>query len=675
MKSTILLIIGLILIQRYGLNQTPIDQIPLKSVGEMPTDLIAKYNYHSTELSQIPHLTVGQTKLEERSLVYDNLLNAGLITYGNDVHLLCKEILNDLLNVDPLSNESFNIYPFKSTFTGILNDQQSTIFVSTAFIAQCTKVEQLYFGIAHQLYLLRNKIEPSFMKLNRSLTNFDRFSLLSNYPKSSESAADNYAFQLCNQLKLNKSVSIQGIDVLRFAHLPFGEKVLPASYFNSQSFNIPSSYFEFSGYKFKKIETTEQDKIFIERKAPLKSQITSSDSLVPYKASPLFEQTQLLCRYQLIFDQLVENEPEKALYSIFLLEENATTNYTLDQLKAQAWLLIIQTLYHPSISQKKLRPAITDSENGRFLILLNRLTTNAKSTLALRLTTDLTLKYPEKKEFQFIRNQIIQNISEATYFPVGKFVKNTSSILKTEQGNNTDKYEDLEKLKGINDTTEFYLYGIPDIVSDSILLDQLKNGLNKNHSKINSMSLFKSNVFQFHKNSFNEKKSIKKTTLLRKVIEEQSQLAGVSTQLLQANSLTEEFNQMSFMSRSIYQSSRQTNNLKTIIPVDLSYYLSICSSNNTQTLGYFNFETDYNLRPKGYHFTGLLLVPMPFMLGDLVLGGNHTRNFNFVFDAETGTFIQHEVSQPRIPITKQFLKAKYQYLFNHLTEKFNNDNI
>jgi hypothetical protein len=674
MKSAILIITALFLFQEYALNQTNLDQIPLRSVGEMPIDLKAKYYYHSTELSQVPHLTIGQTKLKERTLVYNNLLNVGLLTYGNDVHLLCKEILNDLLNVDPFSNDTLSIYPFKSTFTGILNDQQSTIYVSTAYVAQCTKVEQLYFGIAHQLYLLRNKIEPNFMKLNRSTTNFDRFTFLSSYPSSITSAADNYALQLCNKLKLNKSVSIQGIDVLRFAHFPFEEKVLTSSYFNSQSFKIPSSYFEFSNYKFKKIEETQQDKIFGERKASLKSQINSSDSMVSQKESSLFEQTQLLCRYQLIFDQLVENEPERALYSVFLLEDSTKSNFILDQLKAQAWLLIVQSLYHPSLSQKKHRPTITNTESGRFYIVLNRLTTNAKSTLALRLTTDLMLKYPEKKEIQFIRNQIIQNISEAVYFPIEKFVKTIPKVQNLEQGNNPDKYENLENSQTINDTTEFYLFGIPDIVSDSLLFYQLKNGLNKNHSKINSMYLFNSNISQFHRNSFNDKKSIKKTTLFRKIVEEQSQLAGINTQLLQFNNLTEQYNQMSAMSRSIYQSYSQTINSKSCIPVDLSYYLSVCSSYNTQTLAYLNYETDYNLRPKGYHFTGLLIVPMPFMLGDLILGGNHTRNFNFVFDMETGTFIQHEISQPRTPVTKHFVKAKYHYFFNHLTENANNEN-
>lgn len=673
MKPTLLIIALFTFLQEYANAQITKEQIPLRSYGEMPADLQSKYTYSTSELSQVPHIKIGQTKLNERQLIFSNLLNSGLLVYGDDVHALCKEILSQLLKADPISNETIAIYPFKSTFTGMLNDQKNTIYVSTAYVAQCTKVEQLYFGIAHQLYLLKSKAEPSFMKLNRKTSNLDRFSLLCEYPQKTVNEADNYAFKLCGQLNINKSIAIQGIDVLRFAHLPFGEKPIPANYFNSQSFSIPPTYFQFGSYNFKKNELTSKDSVFILRKNPLKSMLSISDSAVTAQKSTLFDQAQLLCRYQLIVDQLIEFEAEKALYSIFLLEEANKDNLLLDQYKAQAWMLIVESLYHPSLLQKKQRPVITDSENGRFFIVLNRLTTNAKSTLALRITTDLMAKYPQDKVFPFVRNQLFNSISDAVLFPIEKFTKNSSTTSSSASSSSTDKYENLENGKAPKDSIDFYLFGIPDIVSDTLLVSYLKNGIPENNTSIKTMSVLNISSNHFQNNKFQQQKSAKKTALVHSIIVEQAQNSGVTLQFATAPTSTDKYNQMAMLSRSIYQSSRQMNNLKPIIPVDINYYLSICTDNKVQTIGSFNYESDYHLRPKGYHFTGLLLVPFPFMASDLVLGGNHTSNINFVFDASTGTFIQHEISRPRIPVTKQFVKAKYYYLFNQLSKS--NDNI
>lgn len=635
----------------------------------MPSDLKNTYNYHISESSQIPYISVGQTNLGERTSIYRNLLNNGSLVYGNKVHDLCKTILNDIIQVDPGNDSTLKIYPFKSTYSGILNDQNNNIYVSTAFIAQCSKVEHLYFGIAHQLYLLRKKAEPNFMKIDRSSTYFDHFSLLASFPKDVVNAADMYAFQICQRLQLNISTAIQAIEVLQYSHLPFEEKAVPNDYFNSKTFIVPTKYFDFTGFNFNKLDQSTRDKEFISRKNSLRSKLNKDDSLTPPKSLSLFDESQLLCRYQLVFDQLTENEPEKALYSIFLLENLNGQQEILDQLKAIAWLFIVKENYQSANTLKRQRPSQIDTPSGRFFILLNRFSMNAQATLALRLTTDLISKYPEKKEFQIIREELIQTINKAVSFPIDKFARVVNNNTTNRDTLTNDKYVNLEISKQKKDSIEFYLLGIPDVVSDSILFKKLKNQNDIQSSPITSMSIIKPSVKCFEKNKFNPEKSSKKTETLYQVVSDQARLSGVMLTELSPNNLTEQYNQLSIISRTIYQSSRHEANEHSFIPVDLTYYLSTCQRNQTDAVGSFSVESDYLLRPKGYHFTGLLLVPFPYMATDLVLGGNHTRYFNFIFDSRNGKFIEHEVSSPRTPVTKYFLKAKYYYLFNKISSQ------
>lgn len=659
MLLRLLLIFFTFLIQIPFYSQENYDPfLPLRSYGEIPVSLREDCKFMLFDNTQTPYLSTGKTTEEEIQSVCKSLVSTGKVLFGDLTHDYCKEILSRLIAADPEIHQSVEIYAFKSSYACVVNDGKSTIYISTALIAHADKVEQLSFLIAGQLFHIKNHSQPEFMKLNRTYDYIERLKIIGTYSSETNNKADLYALNSINLLHMNPTYALEALDILSAEDRVIEEAEIPANYLSSELLQFPQSLFDNSAYRFEKIIPSAEQIASSDRKKILeKSELMQTTINSLHELNSSYSGTRTVCTFQYIEDLILENDPEKALYHIMLLENKLYSRYHyLKRMKVHAWLTFIRKSAYPLIGKTTKKRIIQNTQSGRFYIALRRLNLHATETLALRIATDL-INEDKDPEIRLLRNYLIEYIREIGGFPISTF--------------HTSTFQDATKNSSEAPAT-FYLYGISDLVKDSSFVNQM-NGIIPVYptSTYDSILVIDPLAYSFHKQHFKAEKTSEKTSLLQKTIEDQTKERNMNLQLFKTdtNSMSnwvDLYNLRSCYNRLNLQLSNHTQYKTDVFPLSFHQINELTKTYHPDAIGVFHFENQYNINPKGYHLTGLLLIPLPFVGMDLFLGGNHCHYISFLIDQKTGKLNYFENSKYRDPMTKPFIANKIQFSFNHI---------
>lgn len=638
------------------------NRIPLQSKGEIPAFIQQHCQFMKFDNSQTPYLTTGKSTPDEVRSVFGSLASNGRLVYGEEVHAFCSGILHNLLQQDPELDQSIEIYPFKSSLVSILNDGQSKIYISTALIARADKAEQLYFLIATQLYHLKNNSVLNQVKLNRYPNLNTRLAQLSNYDSTATSKADSFALKLNEQLNLDPYFLIEGLSILRLKNNPIEQLVVPNDYFSSDLMTIPTALFDRNNYRLEKELISPYSMQILKREEELSKNFIGS-ARVEYRLTPPdFEEIVNLCAFQYVEDLLLENKPEDALYHLIILETRNLDKRLIAKLKAHSWLAIVQkSLYPPIYKKTVILRRLYDSPSSVFYLGLYRLSSGkaASMALGLRIITDLA-KDTSDPELGLIRNYLIDLIQKSKEFnPSVYYKKSYSEVLANSASD-----------KQIPVDSPFYAYAISDLVSDTEFINRITGAkpVYESTEEPQTMLTIESTAFLFHKKKLKTEKTEEKTRLLAECIENNAIYHEVSMHSLTLDTtdktaLTQLYNLRYTFNTLDRQTRNQTNYQQTVFPLNFRQMKELSSNSNERLLSIFHFENQYNLNIQGYHLTGIFLIPLPFVLTDLVLGGNHCQFISFIIDKQTGKVLFAENSKYRDPLTKPFIKNKIQNLF------------
>lgn len=632
--------------------------VPLKCSGEIPVSLRESCQFLLFDNTQTPYLSIGKTTDSEIQSVYKNLASTGKILFGDVTHASCREILDRLVKADPEITGHVEIYAFKSSLPCILNDGKSTIYVSTALIAHTTKPEQLHFLIATQLFHIKHHSEPEFMKLNRVSDYTARLKMLGTYPPEIQAKSDLYALTSITRLKMNPQSAIDGLDILAAGDTVIEELPVPENQFSSKLFHFPQDYFDPSAYRFEKIfPTAEQLAIHDRKKVLQKNELMQISSDVQPELKNDYTILRNLCALQYIEDLIVTNDPEKALYHIMLMESKFPSLDYLRRMEVHAWMAFIRKSLYPTLGKTAPKRIIQNTQSGRFYIALRRLNTHATEALALRIATDFTQESRDQ-ELVLLRNELIDLIRENGSLPVASF--------------KTYTFEEASQNKS-ETPVSFYFYGLSDLMKDPEFVQQISNNPPTAQQSPDYHSLLAVDpvAYSFHKKQFKEEKTREKTGMLEQSVEQTGIEKNMQIQFLHADTSSmskwvDLYNLRSCYSTLNLQLHNQTQYKTAVFPVNFHRISELTAQQQSDLIGLFHFENQYNVNPRGYHFTGLLVAPLPFMVADLFLGGNHCQYISFIIDSKTGKLIQFENSKYRDPLTKPFIRNKIQTSFNPL---------
>jgi beta-barrel assembly-enhancing protease len=474
---------------------------PLVSEGKMPLDFsMETYVKIKEELSEGKENMSKQEAeqfLKEIHYGIYHVLHSGRVIYGDTVSRYIQSIANKLLKDNDSLRNKLRFYTLKTSESNAFSTEQGIIFVTTGLISQLVNEAQLAFVLAHEIahYTEHHSVEFYEYKLEHKKERVD-VKEFSNYSKENELEADRLGMRMYQAAGYSKEELIGALDVLVYSYLPFDEIEVPKTYFNSKYLQIPLSKFPKKRFDIKAIEddndTRSSHPNIKKRKEQLGEEMLEDSvwqSNVTYFGDSTFTYVQSLSRFETIRIQLLENQYVEAMYSIFILEKEFPTSSYLLRMKAQAWLGILgRSMYGYDESELNYDSEYEESLEGEIAQMydfFNRLPTEELLTLGLRELYDLKNKFPEDKLIQTVYELGVKKIASQDKFVLGNYASKTLEEIRIAQEKRANekvveqttskkktKYDRIKNKRNVEkienyDSTKYFLYGIPDVMSDS----------------------------------------------------------------------------------------------------------------------------------------------------------------------------------------------------------------
>jgi hypothetical protein len=434
----------------------------LVSVGEIPKDFSSHtYNKISDDRDAgRDNLTGHQEKVFFQGIHYgiDDILNSGMVVYGDEVSSYVKQIAKNLLKDDKELFAKLRFYTLKSNETNAFSTDQGIIFVTTGLISRVGSEARLAYVLAHEIsHYIEHHVVDGF-KFRTELKQRDRnIRSLSIYSKANEMEADRVGLEIFNKAGYGLDELYGTFNVLSHAHLHFGNLEFPKDYFTTSQMKVPESLFPVEDYIIV-LNDSANDVLsshpnIITRKKQIESLVgnyTEWGSEINFFGAEKFEYIQTICRFESVRVEVLNANYIDAMYTVFVLEKNHPNSTYLKQMKARIWLGIVQ-----AVRTGKLHSIVKtgDDLQGEIAMLhrfIIRLESEAILTLGLRQLYDLRAMANEDQQIELIYQCLIGELQAEKSFDLERFYD--SEKIRTEEFN----------------VDEFQLFGISDIIADSI---------------------------------------------------------------------------------------------------------------------------------------------------------------------------------------------------------------
>ncbi len=498
----------------------------LISVGSIPKDFSSlTYKKIDEDLQvQKGDLTKAKEKIFLQGIHYgiDEILHSGMVSYGDEVSIYIGKIVDKLLASDPELRAKLRFYTLKSTESNAFSTDQGIVFVTTGLISQLTNEAQLALVLAHEIsHYTEKHVVTSFEYRTENIKNGRNIRELSIYSKDHEIEADIKGLKWYNEAGYSKEEILPTFDVMMYSYLPFDEIEFPTTYYNTKNMYIPENLFPDKKYEIKAVEDYDDSQSshpnIKKRKEKIKNEIdkyTSWGTNVFINGKESFEYVRTICRFESVRTDIIDANYANAIYSIFILEKDYPQSLFLSRMKAQAWLGLVQFKKDGSIDQTVIRNSELEGEIAAVHFFIKRLTKDGLLTVALRQTYDLKNEYPKDVQLEAIYTNVLKELASTKHFKIETFSKknfNDAAIEFIEKQSkiaivdtttikkSTSKYEKIKNKKNTEnpdffDSTKYYLYGISDLINDSIFTSVFKGHLdkvaleNKKNSELDSLS-------------------------------------------------------------------------------------------------------------------------------------------------------------------------------------------
>jgi predicted Zn-dependent protease len=429
----------------------------------------------------------------------DLILHSGNVVYGDEVSTYVEKVAEILLKNEPELKAKLRFYTLKSNETNAFSTDQGIVFVTTGLIAQLASEAQLAYVLSHEIahYTEKHVVETFDWKTTRS-NRYNSIEKLSSYSKENELEADRVAIKMYHAAGYSQEDLISTFDVLMYSYLPFDEIPVPFDYFNTSKLYVPQSIFNSKTFPITAIEDYDDEKSshpnIKKRKEAVEEQKGKfanwgNKNFLLNKTE--FVEIRNIARFESIRTAIIDNDFYGALYTIFILQRDFPQSSYLKQMKALAWLSIAQFTEANRISEIAYESDELEGESARLFATLAKLSNKARFTIALRYIYDLKKEEPNNKFIGECYNRLLRVLAKEKSFKLEEYSKNTfqeaialknkpaEKVEKKEEEINS-KYKRIKSKKehdasGEIDSLDYYFYGIPDIVADTIFTDKLTN--------------------------------------------------------------------------------------------------------------------------------------------------------------------------------------------------------
>lgn len=476
---------------------------PLISVGEIPSDFFVRTSEKIEEDMKTSKENLSQREqkvfLDGIHHGIDEILQSGLVIYGDEISKYVEKVANKLLEKDPKLRKKLRFYTVKSNVSNAFSTDQGIIFVTTGLISQITSESHLAYILAHEIahYVEKHVVEGfEYRTRNKGINR--QILQLSVYSKEKEFEADSLGVKLYQKAGYSRNFINSTFDVLMYSYLPIDEIEFRKDYFNSPLCYIPEHKFADKDYAIKVEEDYDDSKSSHPNIRKRKEKATSVadetknwGDIESHFGKELFLYVRNLARFERVRSDIIEYQYANALYTIYILEKEFPNSIYLARMKAQCWYGLSVMKQANKINKSIDSRKDLEGEGAGMHVFLKNLRENEMATLAVRVVEDCRKRHPEDKEINELAKRTNKTLFTSDKFNIDNYSKYNfqtaveKSLVKdsvaAEIKDSIDerklsKYEKI-KLKRTGsidpaafDTTNFYLYMLSDLMADEAFL-------------------------------------------------------------------------------------------------------------------------------------------------------------------------------------------------------------
>ena len=352
MKKSMLIILITIL-PALLFAQVNFDQyIPLRSSGPVPADfsLSTARKIDQADQEHLDQLSARKRKLFTEQVNYsiDELLQSGLVTFGDPVSEYLQELGARLTKNDPNLSGKLRFYAFNTNEANAFSTDQGIVFVTTGLLAQLTNEAQLAFVLCHEIIHYKEKHVLDLFDYTMNSTDLsygEKMRFFSKYSRDNEFEADLDAVPMYHSAGYAPEAITTTFDVLIYSYLPFEEILFDKEYFNNQWMYVPDLVFE----KEKKEISARIDRLLshpnvLKRKEALDKRIAEyKDWGDVYNTDEThFLEIRDICRFEYVLNEVYSSNQIDALYGIYVLEAKYPNSRFLRTCTSQVWLDLME---------------------------------------------------------------------------------------------------------------------------------------------------------------------------------------------------------------------------------------------------------------------------------------------------------------------------------------------
>ncbi|MEO8149199.1 MAG: M48 family metallopeptidase [Bacteroidia bacterium] len=455
------------------------DYQPLKSVNPIPKDFLQlsseKFEADKQTISKEEKARIAKNKTEfllSSNFSNDYLLASGKILFNDPVTVYCNKVMDVLLKDNPTLRSKVRCYAAKSTSVNAFTTQNGIIYITTGLIAQLETEAQLAFILSHEIVHFENNHNINAYVENREIErgkgvyrnqSFDQKIISkSKFSKEHETEADTKGMERFLKTDYNTDNLDRVFDILQYSYLPFDDVEFKKSFFETEFYKFPESYFS---EKINPIKAPEEDDetsthpSIEKRRGLIKDKLaanagkkTKKDFIV---SKDEFTNIRAISRFELVSEHYLDNEFEPAIYVSYLLLKDYPDNYYLQKTISRSLYSISKYANNDDKSKATEKPDNIQGEQFRLYNLIDQMKSQELNVLALSYNYNLSLKHDSDADLKTINESLLKQLIMDDDFnkdmfrkePRSAYIKAAQSLAAKDTVKKDEKMSKLDKIK------------------------------------------------------------------------------------------------------------------------------------------------------------------------------------------------------------------------------------
>ncbi|TVR77606.1 MAG: hypothetical protein EA412_10650 [Chitinophagaceae bacterium] len=478
---------------------------PIESSGFIPEHLITRSSErYRQRLEEIDAEDRRSRRAEARfalssSFVVDRLLRNGQLLFNDTLTSYVNRVTDIVLQDNPDLREEITVYVVKNPTVNAFASGDGFVLICMGLLAQVENEAQLAFIIGHEITHYKKEHSMNrFKKVEgvnrgrgvlRNPGNQNNLLDIHAFSRDMEMEADEIGLDFLRNTDYDLWEAEKVFDVLHYSYLPFNEKVFDPSFIVSGASNIPNTFLtdELNEIRVDREAyddtesthpSTAQRKSLIIRLIERMERENGTNARKPFiLPEEDFRYIQNIARFEQTYAYTKQGDYMKALYNVYLLEDEFPDNLFLNRIKAECLYTISKFINRNKARDVLPRHNRIEGQSHQMYYMLNQMRDEDINIFALANIYESHLKFPDEKLFKLYSEELMEDLfvyhdisagSFSTEAPEIKAEEEKETEVEEEQEEDRSKYERIRRLRSerISEGEDSYnRYAFTDIYS------------------------------------------------------------------------------------------------------------------------------------------------------------------------------------------------------------------